>query len=94
MRRLFRLWRLGGRDLRILIAVLRTPNRPRWLIPAIVALGIFAVEPFNFAVPILGVVDDCFILPLLIRVLAKLAVVASVDGFTADSRDQRVVSVQ
>jgi hypothetical protein len=37
MRRLFRLWRLGARDLRLLWMALRHPNRPRWLIPATIA---------------------------------------------------------
>jgi hypothetical protein len=39
MRRLFRLWRLSGQDLRILIAAARNPNRPRWLLPALIALA-------------------------------------------------------
>ena len=94
MRRLFRLWRLGGQDLRALFTVLRTPDRPRWLVPALVILAVFALEPFNFAVPFLGIVDDLFILPLVVRVLAKLALSASVSRFTPESRDDRVVSVQ
>jgi uncharacterized membrane protein YkvA (DUF1232 family) len=28
-------------------------------------LGFFALEPFNFAIPVLGVIDDLFLLPLL-----------------------------
>jgi uncharacterized membrane protein YkvA (DUF1232 family) len=94
MRRLFRLWQLGGRDLRVLFTILRTQNRPRWLVPALIVLAIFAFEPFNFAVPLLGIVDDLFVLPLLIRVLAKVALSASVSRFNPGSRDERVVSVQ
>jgi uncharacterized membrane protein YkvA (DUF1232 family) len=41
----------------------RHPNRPTWLLPATLALGFFALEPFNFAIPVLGVVDDLFLLP-------------------------------
>jgi uncharacterized membrane protein YkvA (DUF1232 family) len=78
----------------VLFAVLRTQQRPPWLIPAMVGLGVFALEPFNFAVPVLGVVDDLFILPLAIRVLAKLAMTSSVGPFNPAYRDERVVSVQ
>jgi uncharacterized membrane protein YkvA (DUF1232 family) len=74
MRRIFRLWRLAGSDIRLLWAALRHPNRPIWLLPATLALGFFALEPFNFAIPVLGVVDNLFLLPLLLHGLAKIAV--------------------
>lgn len=73
---------------------LRHPNRPRWLIPASIALGFFALEPFNFAIPVLGVIDDMFLLPLLLRVLAALAAAATQVHPEPRSRDDRVVSVQ
>jgi uncharacterized membrane protein YkvA (DUF1232 family) len=94
MRRLFRLWRLSGQDLRLLWGALRHPNRPRWLIPATIALAVFAVEPFNFAVPFLGIVDDVLLLPLLLRLLARLAVSVTTVHIDPASRDERVVSVQ
>jgi uncharacterized membrane protein YkvA (DUF1232 family) len=94
MRRLFRLWRLSGQDLRLLWAALRHPNRPRWLLPATIALAFFAVEPFNFAIPFLGIVDDVFLLPLLLRLLVKLAVPETRSHVDPRSRDERVVSVQ
>jgi uncharacterized membrane protein YkvA (DUF1232 family) len=94
MRRLFRLWRLSGQDLRLLWMALRSPSRPRWLIPAVIALGFFAIEPFNFAIPFLGIVDDVFLLPLLLRLLAKLAVPATRVHVDRRARDERVVSVQ
>jgi uncharacterized membrane protein YkvA (DUF1232 family) len=94
MRRLFRLWRLSGQDLRLLWMALRNPNRPRWLIPATIALGFFALEPFNFAIPFLGIVDDVFLLPLLLRVLAKFAVPVTRIHIDPRERDDRVVSVQ
>jgi uncharacterized membrane protein YkvA (DUF1232 family) len=73
MYRIFRLWRLSGRDLRILIAAARHPNRPHWLIPALLALAFFTLEPLNFAAPMVGLMDDLVLLPLLIRILARLA---------------------
>jgi uncharacterized membrane protein YkvA (DUF1232 family) len=93
MRRLFRLWRLSAQDLRLLFMALRHPNRPRWLIPAAIALACFAFEPFNFAIPVIGVVDDLFVLPLLLHALAKFAVSALGD-VAPRSRDARVVSIQ
>jgi uncharacterized membrane protein YkvA (DUF1232 family) len=94
MRRLFRLWRLSGQDLRLLWMALRHPNRPRWLIPATIALAVFAVEPFNFAIPFLGIVDDVLLLPLLLRLLAKFAAPVTQVHIDPGSRDKRVVSVQ
>jgi uncharacterized membrane protein YkvA (DUF1232 family) len=93
MRRLFRLWSLAGRDLRLIFAVLRSPNRPTWLVPAILALAVFGLDPLNLAIPVLGVVDDLILLPLLIRVLAHLAQL-SMQRSLQRSRDDRVVSVQ
>jgi uncharacterized membrane protein YkvA (DUF1232 family) len=88
MRRLFRLWQLGGRDLRLLLAMLRRSDRPRWLAPALLLLLIFALEPLNFALPVLGVVDDFLLLPLLLRALAVSA------SHATRAKDDRVVSVQ
>jgi hypothetical protein len=88
VRRLFRLWRMGGQDLRFLLKTLRHPGRPQWLVPALLVLIFFAFEPLNFALPLVGAVDDLVLLPLLLRGLAKLAA-----GSVRD-RDDRVVSVQ
>ena len=94
MRRLFRLWRLSGQDLRLLWIALRRPNRPRWLLPATIALAFFAFEPFNFALPVLGIVDDVFVLPLLLRLLAILADPVTRIRVDPKTRNERVVSVQ
>jgi uncharacterized membrane protein YkvA (DUF1232 family) len=63
---------MSRNDLRLLWLALRHPNRPTWLLPATLALGFFALEPFNFAIPVLGVIDDLFLLPLLLHGLRKL----------------------
>jgi uncharacterized membrane protein YkvA (DUF1232 family) len=94
MRRIFRLWRLSGSDIRLLWLALRHPNRPTWLLPATLALGFFALEPFNFAIPVLGLVDDLFLLPLLLHGLAKIAIYVTKLPSSSRSRDDRVVSVQ
>ena len=92
MRRLFRLWKLSGQDLRLLLSVLRSPNRPAWLFPALIALAVFGLEPFNFALPALGFFDDLILLPLIVRALAKLAVRAEASG--GGAQVNRVVSEQ
>jgi uncharacterized membrane protein YkvA (DUF1232 family) len=94
MRRIFRIWRMSRNDLRILWGMLRHPNRPIWLLPATLALAFFALEPLNFAIPILGVIDDLVLLPLLLHGLAKLAYYMTMLPQTSPPRDDRVVSVQ
>jgi uncharacterized membrane protein YkvA (DUF1232 family) len=72
MLRLFKLWQLGGRDLRLLLSALRHRDRPIWLLPAVLLLGLYALEPLNFALPFLGVIDDLILLPLVLHWLVKL----------------------
>jgi uncharacterized membrane protein YkvA (DUF1232 family) len=71
MLRLLRFWRLGGADLRLIWFALRHSKRPVWLWPAVIALGWFALEPLNFAFPLLGVADDLILLPLLLYALVR-----------------------
>lgn len=71
MLRLLRLWRLGAGDLRLLWFALRHPRRPLWLLPATLLLAIYALEPFNFVVPLVGVVDDFIVLPLILHALVQ-----------------------
>jgi uncharacterized membrane protein YkvA (DUF1232 family) len=85
---------MSRNDLRLLWLAMRHPNRPSWLLPATLALGFFAFEPFNFAIPLLGVVDDLFLLPLFLHGLAKIAVYVTTSRSTSRSRDDRVISVQ
>jgi uncharacterized membrane protein YkvA (DUF1232 family) len=71
MLRLFRLWKLARQDLRLLWFALRHRSRPGWLWPAAGLLGVYALDPANFALPPLGVVDDLVLLPLALHVLLK-----------------------
>jgi uncharacterized membrane protein YkvA (DUF1232 family) len=71
MIRLLRLWRLAATDLRVLWFALRHPHRPVWVWPAAIVLGLYALEPLNFAVPVLGVVDDLVLVPLVLHLLVK-----------------------
>jgi len=72
MIRLFRLWRLARGDLRLLWFALQHRNRPLWLWPAVAVLGLYAIDPINFALPLIGFVDDFVLVPLLLHFLLKL----------------------
>ena len=72
MIRLFRLWKFARYDLRLLWFALRHRSRPVWLWPATLVLGLYALDPANFALPALGFVDDFVLLPLAVHLLLKL----------------------
>ena len=72
MFRLFRLWRVAAKDLPLIWFALRHPDRPGWLWPVALMLAVYAVEPFNFAIPALGAVDDLLLLPLVLHLLVRL----------------------
>jgi hypothetical protein len=71
--RILRLWRLLRHDAYLLLLASRRADRPRWLRPAVVLLLLFALEPANFAWPVLGVLDELVVLPFLLHALVKLS---------------------
>ena len=71
MLRLLRFWRVGANDLRLIWYALRHPERPFWLLPAAALLALYALDPANLALPVLGVIDDFLLLPLLLQVVAR-----------------------
>jgi uncharacterized membrane protein YkvA (DUF1232 family) len=72
MFRLFRIWRLLANDLRLLWFALRHPSRPIWLWPVAVVLGLYALDPVNFALPFVGIIDDLVLVPILVHLVVKL----------------------
>jgi uncharacterized membrane protein YkvA (DUF1232 family) len=72
MMRLIRLWRMSARDVRLLLFAMTHPDRPVWLWPAVLVLGFYALEPFNVAIPLLGIVDDLVVFPLVLHLLLLL----------------------
>ena len=72
MIRLLRLWRMVGRDLHLLRFALVHPRRPSWLVPALVLLALYALDPINFALPFVGAVDDVVVVPILLHLLLRL----------------------
>ena len=69
MKRMLLFWRTARQDLRLLWFALRHPDRPAWLLPITGLLAFFAVEPLNFAIPLVGVIDDFVLLPIVLHML-------------------------
>ena len=72
MFRLFHLWRAARHDLPLLWFALRHQQRPLWLIPVLVLLLLYALDPMNVAFPVLGLVDEFVIVPLALHWVLKL----------------------
>ena len=85
MMRLLRLWRLVAGDLRLLWFALRHPRRPIWLWPVAVVLGLYALDPVNFALPFAGVIDDLVLVPLLVHLVVRLLPTEIKAGFVGAS---------
>lgn len=82
MKRIFALWRMvAGQDLRLLWFAVRHEQRPAWLLPGLAVLALFAVEPLNFALPVLGVVDEFVLVPLILHGMVKMLPAHVLDGF-------------
>lgn len=71
MKKIAWLWKIVRGDLRVLWSALRHPDRPRWLIPAIALITLYAIDPFNFAIPFVGVVDDGVLVPMALHLLVR-----------------------
>lgn len=90
MKRIFALWRVvAGQDLRLLWFAIRHEQRPGWLLPALAGLALFAVEPANFALPVLGVVDELVLVPLVLHGMVKMLPVQVIEGFARSYAGRR-----
>ena len=82
LKRIIALWRtVAGQDLRLLWYAVRHEHRPGWLVPALVGLALFAAEPLNVAVPVLGTIDEFVLLPLILHGIATMLPAHVVDGY-------------
>lgn len=82
MKRIFALWRMvAGEDLRLLWFAIRHEERPGWLLPGLAGLALFAIEPANFAVPVIGAVDEFVLVPLILHGMVKMLPAQVLEGF-------------
>ena len=70
-RLLLMMWRMSKADLRLLWFALRHDARPGWLLPVTAGLLLYALAPFNLALPLVGAVDDMVLVPLALHTLLK-----------------------
>ncbi len=73
-KRLTLLWSLVRGDARLLWFALGHPLAPRWLRPSLLLLGLYVVSPIDLlpdTLPLLGVVDDLVLVPLLMAFIAR-----------------------
>ena len=85
MIRLLRLWRLVADDLRLLWFALWHRQRPLWLWPVTVVLGLYALDPLNFALPLAGIIDDLVLVPVLVHLVVRLLPTEIKTGYLARS---------
>ena len=71
MKRIALLWKIVRDDLRVLGYALRHPDRPGWLIPVIALVALYAIDPFNFAVPFVGIVNDGVLVPMALHLMVR-----------------------
>lgn len=50
---------------------LKHADRPTWLLPTTMLLGLYVIAPFNLAIPVLGVIDDMVLVPFALHYLLK-----------------------
>jgi uncharacterized membrane protein YkvA (DUF1232 family) len=83
------MWRMSKADLHLLWFALRHHARPGWLLPATAGLALYALAPFNFVLPVLGVVDDMVLLPLALHYILKLLPLPIVQGYAGGRGGKR-----
>jgi uncharacterized membrane protein YkvA (DUF1232 family) len=73
-KRLSLLWTVVRGDARLLWAALRHPGSPGWLKLAVAGLVLYVLSPVDLipeVVPVLGLVDDLVLIPLVMRFILK-----------------------
>jgi uncharacterized membrane protein YkvA (DUF1232 family) len=62
---------MGANDIRLIWYALRHPERPFWLLPVAALLAVYALDPANLALPVLGIIDDFLLLPFLLHLVVR-----------------------
>jgi uncharacterized membrane protein YkvA (DUF1232 family) len=71
MKKIALLWKIVRDDLSVLFYALRHPDRPGWLMPATALVALYAIDPFNVAVPFVGIVGDGVLVPLVLHLMVR-----------------------
>jgi uncharacterized membrane protein YkvA (DUF1232 family) len=71
MKKIALLWKIVKDDVRVLSYALRHPERPVWLMPATALVALYAIDPFNLAVPFVGILDDGVLVPLALHLMVR-----------------------
>jgi uncharacterized membrane protein YkvA (DUF1232 family) len=71
MKRILLLLKVVRRDLSTLLIAVRQPDRPAWLMPAMGIIALYAIAPFNVAIPVVGLIDDGLIVPVALHLLVR-----------------------
>ena len=68
------LYALVRQDIHTLWHALRHPERPAWLRPSVALLALYLVSPIDLipdVLPVIGIVDDLVLIPLLISWIVR-----------------------
>ncbi|MDD3329103.1 MAG: YkvA family protein [Zoogloea sp.] len=68
------LYALVRQDAHILWNALRHPDRPTWLRPAVALVALYLLSPVDLipdVLPVIGIVDDLVLIPLLISWMVR-----------------------
>ena len=88
-KKLTALYALIRKDARILWYALRHPARPAWLVPSVALIGLYLLSPIDLipdVLPVIGLVDDFVLIPLVIAWLVSRLPADLKRGFADDDR--------
>ena len=83
------LYALIRKDLRILWFALRHPARPSWLLPSVGLLALYVISPIDLipdVFPVIGLVDDLILVPLVVAWLVSRLPAELRRGFDDEAR--------
>ena len=89
LKKLTALYALIRKDARILWYALRHPARPAWLLPSVALIGLYLLSPIDLipdVLPVIGLVDDFVLIPLVIAWLVSRLPADLKRGFADDDR--------
>ena len=91
------LYALIRKDAGILWYALRHPARPAWLRPSVAMIAVYLFSPIDLipdVLPVIGLVDDLVLIPLLVAWLVRMLPDALRRGYADAARTVDVVPVR